>query len=117
MIGLNIIQTNFAYVNFQILSGTLDIYKIDFDTMENNSDKITDSIILQRPLNIIMESVRAANEEDINNDNRNPLNKRNTNSSNLIMTKNQAERDMPLQILTATNLSKTDSISIETLYL
>ena len=44
----------------------MDIYKIDFDTIEDDIQEITDSVILEKPIVTIMESVRATNEIDIN---------------------------------------------------
>ena len=57
------------------------------------------------------------NEEEIDNDNCDQLNKQNTNAKNRIMYKNQDVIDLTLETSTATSLRKTDSISIETIYL
>ena len=48
-----------------MLQGNLDIYKIDFDTKENPTYEITDSIILKKPLDTMLKSVKDAAEAEI----------------------------------------------------
>ena len=57
------------------------------------------------------------NEEEINNDDCDQLNKRNTTCRNQVMYKNQDESDLPFKTFVATNLIETDSSSVKTLYL
>ena len=57
------------------------------------------------------------NDDEIHNDNRDQYRKRNTNYSYLVMHKNEDETGVPFQTPAETNLIKTDSISLETLYL
>ena len=48
-----------------MLSGNLDIYKIDFDAEENTTYEITDSIILKKPLDTILKSTRDVTESEV----------------------------------------------------
>ena len=57
------------------------------------------------------------NEKDANNDNRYQSNKTNTNSKTKILINQQNKISSTVESLMSTNLTKTDNISIETLYL